>query len=51
MNDNEKTNKHIHVYIYNYYFKGNQLYVASDFHIHRIYSFLTTGIFLSKIWI
>ena len=39
---------YIYMYIYNYHFKENQLYGASDFHIHQIYSFLTTGIFLSK---
>ena len=32
-----KKQTNIHMYVYNYYFKGNQLNVASDFHIHRIY--------------
>ena len=39
---------YIYMYIYNYHLKENQLYGASDFHIYQIYSFLTTGIFLSK---
>ena len=24
------------MYVYNYYFKGNQLYIASDFHNYQI---------------
>ena len=46
----KKIKIHKHVHIYNYYFIGNQSYVASDFHIHKIYSFLTTAIFLDMIF-